>query len=252
MATTTITTSHEATVSHTLKRKRARSWDSACDANAYSTPSLAKRQCQTSSPLLLDSCNLSLPATQLRTVAPTDATSPPLPASPRSWRRHASDSLISHPSTPTRDPKPPTTPVHQYSRAAHQTNPAPPLLECSANINAHSDCLGRSSPISSSCDDYESRTDTLASRLTPMDHETPMTPLEFVYEDWDPEFGEKVQMVYQASCSEHSYRQQKYGADVANLWKRGSTPEEARDRWAKKKAVDMAAHQSISDSEEGE
>ncbi|KAL9601231.1 MAG: hypothetical protein Q9219_002636 [cf. Caloplaca sp. 3 TL-2023] len=64
---------------------------------------------------------------------------------------------------------------------------------------------------------------------------SPQTPFEFVWEGYyDPEFGKKVSDAYVGSRWRQSARVYKYGREVAEEWKRGSTPEEAREKWRQK------------------
>nr|POF16697.1 hypothetical protein CFP56_71338 [Quercus suber] len=54
---------------------------------------------------------------------------------------------------------------------------------------------------------------------------------EHVYDLYDPDFGSRVRSQYRVSQRRHACRISIYGAEVANTWKRGSTPETARDQW---------------------
>ncbi|KAL8902662.1 MAG: hypothetical protein Q9207_004483 [Kuettlingeria erythrocarpa] len=60
----------------------------------------------------------------------------------------------------------------------------------------------------------------------------PETPSEFVYQDRvDDEFGGKVCEAYTSSRWRVAFRERKYGESIAHEWKRGSTPEEAREAY---------------------
>ncbi|KAL8942967.1 MAG: hypothetical protein Q9211_001168 [Gyalolechia sp. 1 TL-2023] len=61
---------------------------------------------------------------------------------------------------------------------------------------------------------------------------SPQTPIEYVYLNLvDEDFGRKVCEAYANSISRENYRVVRYGREVAENWKRGSTPEEAREAW---------------------
>ncbi|KAL9023812.1 MAG: hypothetical protein Q9196_006958, partial [Gyalolechia fulgens] len=63
----------------------------------------------------------------------------------------------------------------------------------------------------------------------------PQTPFEFVYQDLvDDDFGRKVCEAFTSSQWRQGWREYRYGESVANEWKRGSTPEEAREAWRAK------------------
>ncbi|KAI4166485.1 MAG: hypothetical protein LQ343_008013 [Gyalolechia ehrenbergii] len=60
----------------------------------------------------------------------------------------------------------------------------------------------------------------------------PRTPFEFVWEGLvDEDFGSKVCLAYYSSQWREGFRVSKYGESIATEWKRGSTPEEAREAW---------------------
>ncbi|CAO1606501.1 hypothetical protein XANCAGTX0491_010000 [Xanthoria calcicola] len=75
------------------------------------------------------------------------------------------------------------------------------------------------------------------SRVSPGLQETqggigPLTPVDFVYDDLDDDFGRKVCEAYLVSQGRQDERKDRYGVKVARDWKKGSTPPEARGSMA--------------------
>lgn len=77
----------------------------------------------------------------------------------------------------------------------------------------------------------------------------PFTPKEYEYEHVDENFGRDVRTAYEASVLRDAYRQHKYGQEIANTWKRGSTPEDAREKWKTRAERNKAEAEQYSDSE---
>lgn len=78
----------------------------------------------------------------------------------------------------------------------------------------------------------------------------PCTPPEHVYEDVvNHDFSRELDIAFTVSVLRDGYRRYKYGADVSERWKRGSTPEEARERWRLTAAKHRAEAEEYSDSE---
>ncbi|KAF2487471.1 hypothetical protein BDY17DRAFT_306853 [Neohortaea acidophila] len=77
----------------------------------------------------------------------------------------------------------------------------------------------------------------------------PCTRPEHVYDIYDPNFGEEVRLAYKINSLGQSCRVRKYGAEVAEAWKRGSTPDEAREQWRVEAARQLAEAEEISDSD---
>ena len=76
------------------------------------------------------------------------------------------------------------------------------------------------------------------------------SPPEFVYQHViDPQLGDEVQRAYAISRLRESLRRDKYGTEVANRWKRGFTPEEARQEWKLTAARQRAQAEEYSDSD---
>ncbi|KAL9031743.1 MAG: hypothetical protein Q9196_000253 [Gyalolechia fulgens] len=81
----------------------------------------------------------------------------------------------------------------------------------------------------------------------------PRTPYEYVCLDVvDEDFGRKVSSQYFISVTRDGYRANKYGAEVAQQWKRGSTPEEAREEYKAKIKRQEEAFNEYSDTESDE
>nr|POE61018.1 hypothetical protein CFP56_64727 [Quercus suber] len=69
---------------------------------------------------------------------------------------------------------------------------------------------------------------TSSSHITP---ETSRWRPKLIYGLYDPDLGSRVSAQYHPSLQHHDRRVGRYGADTASAWKRGSTPEEAQERW---------------------
>ena len=65
----------------------------------------------------------------------------------------------------------------------------------------------------------------------------------------DPNFSREFDIAYTASITRDSARRHKYGAEVSEMWKRGSTPEEARKQWRHIAAKHRAEAEEYSDSD---
>ena len=77
-----------------------------------------------------------------------------------------------------------------------------------------------------------------------------LSPIEFVYTDVIiSDFGEKVSLAYELSNLRESYRQHKYGWEAATTWKRGSTPDDVREKWKALVAQQQVEEDNISDSD---
>ncbi|KAL9005221.1 MAG: hypothetical protein Q9188_001981 [Gyalolechia gomerana] len=79
----------------------------------------------------------------------------------------------------------------------------------------------------------------------------PRTPFEFVYTNlFDEDFGRKVCEAYLESKWREAGRAFRYGKSVAQEWKRGSTPEEAREAWKAKLEEDERSWYAMSPTPE--
>lgn len=79
---------------------------------------------------------------------------------------------------------------------------------------------------------------------------SPRTPPEHVNQSHvNPNFGFQVKDAYELSLFRDGLRRSKYGSDIADYWKRGSTPEDVRDEWNVQAARNIAAAETLSDSE---
>jgi len=82
----------------------------------------------------------------------------------------------------------------------------------------------------------------------PMGARTP--PPDNVYEDYvEANFSEKLQAAFHLNKLVLGWRCGKYGSEVANLWKKGSTPEEDRQKWSAQVARAKADLENVSDSD---
>lgn len=77
----------------------------------------------------------------------------------------------------------------------------------------------------------------------------PCSPKEHAYDYVNPNFGDDVIVAYKASVLRDGYREYKYGPEIANMWKRGSTPVEARESWDTRAARNIAEVDQYSDSD---
>ncbi|KAL8919995.1 MAG: hypothetical protein Q9208_006499 [Pyrenodesmia sp. 3 TL-2023] len=57
----------------------------------------------------------------------------------------------------------------------------------------------------------------------------PRSPIDWVYDAYDEDFGRKVCGAYESSCLREQRRECDYGEKIAHEWKRGSTPTVARE-----------------------
>ncbi|KAL8940744.1 MAG: hypothetical protein Q9211_002125 [Gyalolechia sp. 1 TL-2023] len=95
------------------------------------------------------------------------------------------------------------------------------------------------------------RPSTPGTRSSVTSEKPPRTPFDFVYTNLiDSDFGRKVCDAYRSSIWNHRVREYRYGISVANLWKRGSTPEEARQAYKAKVKRDERAREAMSDTPE--
>lgn len=63
------------------------------------------------------------------------------------------------------------------------------------------------------------------------------------------DFSRELDIAFKVSILRDGHRRYKYGADVAERWKRGSTPEEAREKWRLTAAKHRAEAEDYSDSD---
>ncbi|KAK5001359.1 hypothetical protein LTR28_012748, partial [Elasticomyces elasticus] len=88
---------------------------------------------------------------------------------------------------------------------------------------------------------------------TPIRNSLLPSPPSHVYANvYDHLFGKRVRDAYTVSVLRGGYREIRYGAEIAGIWKRGSTPEEAREQWRIRRAVEEAAYEAWTDTEEEE
>nr|POF02188.1 hypothetical protein CFP56_69103 [Quercus suber] len=103
------------------------------------------------------------------------------------------------------------------------------ILEEDVPVSAPADAPGPQTP--TSWDEITVSPRARSPTRSPL-QDSPLSRRSFVCEnDYDPDFGERVQKAYTRNRIAQGFRRSMYGAAVADTWKRGSTPEEARKEW---------------------